>query len=191
MATIEHELKFILTQQRFREVMDLVTGRLPNVTRRSVVQINHYYDTPELTLHKRGVTCRIRQKGEQLQGQIKRHDFGTTNDSREETFPVDRLPQTLSFEGQTAFLLGNLVTHRESLISPKGFRFDFDTNCYWGICDYELEIEYRETALSEVMAVVSALGLESSRKCGGKFSRFLAARENFLRMVDRTAVQGV
>ena len=154
---------------------------LPGASFCAVTQTNHYYDTPNLSLHKQGVTLRIREINGHLQGEIKRHNFGKSHDSREEQFTVDGLPPVLTVDGVEAVPLGSLETVRESLIVPGTFRLDFDTSTYWGRRDYELEIEFQEEAFSQVLELVSRLGLEHVGKMPGKYSRFLATRDFFLK----------
>ncbi len=180
MAVIERELKFILFEARFKAIWDLAVQLLPAAEHTAITQVNHYYDTPDLKLHKQGITCRIRQKGAQLQGQLKRHDFGQSVCSQEETFYADDIPRKMTAVGEQVAYLGQLTTKRESLICD-GFRLDFDTNHYFNRRDYELEIEYEESALPEVTALVQALGLSGAGKMPGKFSRFLLAYKEFLK----------
>ncbi|MBR5280025.1 MAG: CYTH domain-containing protein [Clostridia bacterium] len=180
MAFIEHELKFLLTEDRFAEVRERAKALFPEASCEVVTQVNHYYDTPDYALHKQGITLRIREKDGRLHGEIKRHNFGKSHDSREEQFEADGLPAKLVVDGVEAASLGTLETVRESLILPT-YRLDFDVSTYWGRRDYELEIEFQESALPEVLAIVSRLGLEDAGKMPGKYSRFLAAREFFLK----------
>lgn len=180
MATIEHELKFLLSEDRFAEVRKQAKALLPEASMCLVTQVNHYYDTAALELHRRGVTLRIREIEGRLQGEIKRHNFGKSHDSQEESFEVDGLPGVLTVDGIEAAPLGTLETVRESLILP-AFRLDFDTSTYWGRRDYELEIEFQEGALPQVLGLVSRLGLGDAGKMPGKYSRFLSAREFFLK----------
>ena len=181
MAFIEHELKFLLTEDRFEEVRKQAKSLLPQASLRVITQVNHYYDTKELSLHEQGITLRIREIDGQFQGEIKRHNFGKSHDSREDSFEVSGLPPMLSVDGVEAAPLGSLETVRESLIVPGHFRLDFDTSTYWGRRDYELEIEFQEGALPAVLELVSRLGLEGAGKMPGKYSRFLSARDFFLK----------
>ena len=180
MAFIEHELKFLLPEDRFEAVRKQAKALLPEASLCSVTQVNHYYDTEALDLHRQGVTLRIREIEGHFHGEIKRHNFGKSHDSKEESFRVDGLPKMLTVDGVWASPLGSLETVRESLVMPQ-YRLDFDTSTYWGRRDYELEIEFQEGALPEVLALVSGLGLEGAGKMPGKYSRFLSARDFFLK----------
>ncbi len=180
MTFIEHELKFLLSEDRFEELRKQAKSLLPEASLCVVTQVNHYYDTSDLALHTQGITLRIREIEGRLQGEIKRHNFGKSHDSKEERFAVEGLPQVLTVDGVEASLLGSLETVRESLILPD-FRLDFDISTYWGRRDYELEIEFREGALPKVLELVSHLGLEDAGKMPGKYSRFLSARDFFLK----------
>lgn len=181
MTFIEHELKFLLTEERFEALRKQAESLLPEACLCAVTQVNHYYDTTDLFLHKQGITLRIREIDGRYRGEIKRHNFGGSHDSREESFEADGLPTALTVDGAEAMPLGRLETVRESLIVPGRFRLDFDVSTYWGRRDYELEIEFQEEALPEVLELVSRLGLEGVGKMPGKYSRFLSAREFFLK----------
>ena len=50
----------------------LMQSLLPIMTKH-LQQTNYYYDTKDELMHKDNVTGRIRQKGKQLNGTIKRH----------------------------------------------------------------------------------------------------------------------
>ena len=180
MAFIEHELKFLLPEDRFEAVRKQAKSLLPEASLCIITQVNHYYDTNALDLHRQGITLRIREIDGQFQGEIKRHNFGKSHDSKEESFEANGLPHTLFVDGVRASSLGSLETVRESLILPQ-YRLDFDTSTYWGRRDYELEIEFQDGALPEVLALVSGLGLEGAGKMPGKYSRFLSARDFFLK----------
>ncbi len=178
MAFIEHELKFLLSEDRFEAVRKQAKILLPEASLCTVTQVNHYYDTEALDLHRQGITLRIREIDGLFHGEIKRHNFGKSHDSCEERFEVVELPEILTVDGIQASPLGSLETVRESLILPE-IRLDFDTSTYWGRRDYELEIEFQEGAYDGVLALVSRLDLEGAGKMPGKYSRFLAAREFF------------
>ncbi len=127
MAFIERELKFLLAEDRFEEVREQVKSLLPEASFCVITQVNHYYDTPDLTLYKQGITLRIREIAGQFHGEVKRHNFGKSHHSQEESFDVDGLPAVLTMEGVEASCLGQLETIRESLIVANRFRLDFDT----------------------------------------------------------------
>jgi len=173
---IERELKFALDSEKYESVRKLLRERCGEG--RQQVQCNYYYDTRERELAAKGVTLRIRQKGDRLQGQIKRHNFGGSAVSREEYFPVDKLPAKLKFEGHTAKLLGSLTTLREKY-SGEGWEADLDLSYYLGQCDRELEIEFSEDAGGAAVQLAETLGLDlvNDRARGGKYTRFLKALE--------------
>lgn len=178
---IERELKYLLPESEFRKLYKWVNGTVPYQMIEETVQVNYYYDTPELKFHKHGVTLRVRQKEGKLVGQIKRHDSGASFTSAEDEFQVSELQDTLEVAGTTVTFLGSLMTKRQSFISIDGWRFDFDENYYLGRCDYELEIEFEKDQLDTVREMVTKLGLKESGRRSGKFSRFLEARAKFMK----------
>ena len=169
----EHELKFRLDRAGYDACMKALSGRSGECGTECLM-INYYYDTPGRLLHKEGVTLRIRQIGEKLQGQVKRHDKGKSADSREEYFEVGELPSAIRFEGRKAKMLGALVNKR-TVFKADGLEFDLDAVSYLGNSDYELEIEFQAGKEAEALKAAEALGVDFLPKRGGKFSRFLKA----------------
>lgn len=171
----ERELKFMIDgEEAFGRCLSALRELCGNGVVR--LQTNYYYDTPKRDLHKAGITLRIRQNGERLQGQIKRHDNGLSSKSEESYFLVSELPKYLEFEGKKAKLLGSLTTQRHCF-EWRGCEIDLDANHYLGNNDFELEIEYPEGGFDVASGIAKMLSasvnLASGR--GGKYSRFLRA----------------
>ena len=169
----EHELKYMLDGAGYDACIKALCDKCKECGTERLI-INYYYDTAARALHKEGITLRIRQIGDRLQGQIKRHDKGASADSNESYFEVSELPSAIRFEGRKAKLLGALVNKR-TVFKADGMEFDLDAVSYLGNSDYELEIEFAEGKEAEAHAAAISLGVAFLPKRGGKFSRFLKA----------------
>ncbi len=169
---IEYELKYMLDADAYDACLDKLTAAFGKPAERT--QINYYYDTPDLALHKAGTTLRIRQNGERIQGQIKRHSKGGSNDSRESFFAIDAMPCHMEFRGTRVKLLGSLMTVRR-VFTAGGMEIDLDLNYYLGNVDRELEIEFQNGCETKAKEFADSLGIRLGEVKGGKYSRFLKA----------------
>lgn len=174
----EREIKYMTDREGYEKcIAALEASCLKSFGR---VQINYYYDTDGRSLHKKGITLRVRQCAGVLQGQIKRHDKGKTKNAEESYFAVEKLPKTIIFEGNSVKLLGSLVTERTEFIIKEngdriGLKADIDANHYLGNTDYEIEIEFPDGSESRAEEFAASLGIAFLPPAGGKYSRFLKA----------------
>lgn len=141
---LEREYKRLLTPDEHRLLLRCLS--LPTfAAQERLLQVNYYYDMPDGSLNRRGVTVRIRQAGDRLQGTVKRHRYADgVMHSLEEDFPVTRLPVRLSCGGQLLVLRGQLVTERRRVRLDRGVELMLDENFYLGRRDFELELEFTE-----------------------------------------------
>lgn len=151
MVQQEHELKYLLTQEEYEQLLKLLEA-FPSET---ALQKNYYYDTYHLDLRKRNITMRVREKDGCLQGTIKRHLKNHT--STEEHFPVGSLPQMLLYEGETVYLAGKLQTERTTYHLSDALLLMLDCNTYLDLCDYELELECPEHYLPQAKVLAAKL----------------------------------
>lgn len=161
MTEIEYELKFLLPEVHFLQLVKSVESRYPNVIKKDKIQINYYFDSLDNYLNKNGITCRIRQIGSTLVGQIKQHCDAKTFASEEINFDVADFPQEIEYKKHLLVYQGNLVTMRSSYqIHPK-LKIECDINYYLGHQDFEVEIEYESNAYDMARQVAHELGLEN------------------------------
>lgn len=132
----EFETKILLTQKEYQ----ILCRELP--VKEPVLQINYYYDTPELKMNSAGVTCRIRKKNGRCTATVKTHCAGEKERSAERTKEVRDECDVSAFSGMGMILHGSLHTQRTSVDQYPGIKIELDKNTYLGITDYELEIEY-------------------------------------------------
>lgn len=175
---IENEFKIMLTSEQYEKLLSQYKWD------KTVVQTNHYYDTDVLRLSDAHITCRVREIDGSYFLQMK---FPAAREySRVELEkPLSALPETISADdllksdGHDALpdvkRLGALTTTR-SIKRFNGAEIDLDKSEYFGITDFELEIEFTdETAARSLLAeITEKLSLQpNSEVCTGKIRRFL------------------
>lgn len=150
---IESEYKCIIDYNAFLNISEKLSFQY-EVKR--IVQVNYYYDTNDFQLHKNDITYRIRQKDRNLSIEIK---YPIKKDAllrvkKEVVKKVDKVPysiemknsellcDTLNDETNFIQLIGSLVTERLSYHIKKGIKVDLDKSYYYGVTDYEMEIEF-------------------------------------------------
>ena len=177
MTEVEHELKFLTSEADFLQLIKSIECRYPEAIKKDKLQINYYYDSFDNYLNKQGITCRIRQIGGALRGQIKRHCDVKNFESTEMDFTVEELPQIIKYEKQILPYQGNLVTLRSSYqIHPK-IKIECDVNYYLGWRDFEVEVEYELDAYNMAKQIVCELEMkESNLIC--KSERFFILKSN-------------
>ncbi len=176
---IESEFKVMLTEEQYEAIRSMYAWD------GETEQTNHYYDTAELQLINAHITCRVREiKGvHYLQMKLPTGvEFSRTELEQE---LGKQLPEALSAQLLNALSgrsnmpdvsrLGSLTTHR-SIKRFDGAEIDLDKSSYFGVTDYELEIEFTDEAAARrlLAEIKSAAGIESSGEvCLGKIHRFL------------------
>ena len=78
---LEFEKKIIIHPTEYIKLFNSIDGK-------TFVQINHYYDTDDFDFNKKGVTCRIREKGNEYKATIKRHSHDKKEKSTEHSQKV-------------------------------------------------------------------------------------------------------
>lgn len=135
----EYEIKVLLTKAEY----DTLCLQIKNF-QKPKIQINYYYDTPDLAFNKVNTTYRIRKVGDTFVATIKEHNselYGR-NGSNEKSKTVTGINDTAFFAINSLILMGELRTERKvCLVKQKG-QIVLDKNDYLEHTDYELEIEY-------------------------------------------------
>lgn len=179
---VENEFKIMLTEEQYNAVHSLYQWDC------ELKQVNSYYDSPELALSGRHITCRVRtvQGRYLLQMKLPAEEQNNGAVSRIELErELDGIPKKLSGvelmemsgaeELPDAELLGTLSTFR-SIKRFSGAEIDLDRSEYFGKTDFELEIEYTdEAAAKKLLAEISAgVNIHRIAPVTGKIRRFLA-----------------
>lgn len=178
---IENEFKIMLNKEQYEKLLGLYGFK-------TVVQVNHYYDTDDLEMSARHITVRVRELDGKFFFQMKLPNDGalpSAGVSRVElSKELDRVPEIFAGFVLTAFSgvecpevkhIGTLKTTR-NIWEFDGGEIDLDRSEYFDRTDYELEIEYTdEQAARKMLSEVSEkLGISAgSEVCMGKIRRFL------------------
>ena len=177
---IEREKKILLTNQEYETILSLYGGGVG-----TAVQANHYYDTKDLGMNEKRITCRVRESNGKLRAILKAHGNDGPGDNSTETDMgyISNLRQNC-FTDMGLLLHGTLVTYRTILLKNAAFEMVLDRNEYLGYTDFELEIEYVEGCESGAQDLLNSLmqrlGVSDKvgkcRDCKSKSERFFERR---------------
>ncbi len=153
---LEFEKKVILWKDEYRFLKEhkYASGK-------TEIQINHYYDTDDFELNRQEITCRIREKNGSCTATIKEHHLKGSDCSTETSRIIKNRYDDTLFRDMDICYQGSLETIRSVYSGRHGITVALDKNCYLGIVDYEMEIEYdldhEALALAELDSVISDL----------------------------------
>lgn len=133
---IEYEKKLLLTKDEY-----IYLSKLCDRSAQLKCQTNYYFDTDDMEMNRKNVTCRIRVSGEKYVGTIKKHITGS-DISFESDIEVYNDLHDNAFVDFGLSLQGQLCTCRGVILEEPGCKAVLDKNDYLGRTDYELEIEY-------------------------------------------------
>ena len=134
---LEYEKKILLTAKEYETIVSKFCKQL-----QSKQQINYYFDTDDLDMNKKGITCRIRLKDGVYTTTVKRHDFKDQDCSFEEVISEKTEFDAEYFKKLNLKLQGKLITERTILYKDSFCEAVIDRNTYLEQTDFELEIEY-------------------------------------------------
>jgi len=185
----EMEFKFLVTKEKFYEIKSLLSEKYADKESTDRVQINYYYDNDEGYLLENHTTVRVRQIEDRLTLEVKeaQHDYNDYTTSNEYAQSIDSLSGYITLsQGRHAWipftLQGSLITRRFSLKPSESLSIDFDISQYFGRCDYEIEMEFEESALKATLSLIESLNLMPFKNMvGGKARRFFACRNQIMK----------
>lgn len=170
----ETEYKFLLGKSDFLWLLLYAKKNYP--LKNDIVQINYYYDTRVYKYNKNNETVRIRQIGEDLSLQYKKHINKADNlyESEEIHRKLDSLPLKfiLPYTKDIVALKGSLVTERKVYSPDNGIYLVFDYNYYLGFCDYEIEIEFEKHKKIQAEELIDKLYIKGTKTVKNKSCRF-------------------
>lgn len=187
----EFEKKMLLTQDEYDYLMETFVYDSPLAPKPIVKQINYYFDTDDLSMHRQNTTCRIRFKDGEYSGTMKIHS-AEGEGSKEIPIEVRNGLYDNSFTGMGLKLLGALTTYRCVILKDLHLEAVLDKNEYLDTVDYELEIEYSPEHTKDALATYrvfldllarrkSILAYEERRSCKltvpSKSSRFFGYKK--------------
>ena len=150
---LEYEKKIMLTEDEYFSILILMCKYEPMQT-----QTNYYFDDDNLSMNKKGVTCRIRAKNGKYKVTVKNHNAEHPDCSIE----VD-LVEKLEFDPQIfnvfgLYQQGELVTDRVVMHKDSTCEMALDRNVYLGHTDFELEVEYSKGNERRVQKLIENIG---------------------------------
>lgn len=175
---IENEFKIMLDKNEYEKLLKSYDWD------EEICQTNHYFDTENLELSERGITCRAREISGEFFLQIKLPtgvNFSRVELEKKLPFlpekidgkELEKLAENISFPNVNK--IGSLFTKR--LVKRfDGAEIDLDESRYFDKTDYEIEIEFTDenTARKLLQSVRDLIGEKSSESvvCKGKIHRF-------------------
>jgi uncharacterized protein YjbK len=198
---IESEFKCLLTFEQYNMIHRTIKEKFQV---KKFIQINYFYDTDKYELDMNDITFRIRQKEDHLQMQLKgpAKKEGMLIIRSELSKDIIDFPTAIRLEeSEWCDLLpckgnitpkGSLVTERIKCNLNDSIEIDLDKNYYFGIVDYELEIEYKEGFMEEALSFLRNLIDDRERipSIGGKRNRFFYKLKKTLNN-ERVTTDGV
>lgn len=176
---IENEFKVILNKNQYENLAKSYNWD------KEILQTNHYFDTENLELSARRITCRVREISGEFFLQLKlptEVNFSRVELEKKLLFlpekidgkELEKLAENVLFPDVKR--LGALSTKR--LVKRfDGAEIDLDESRYFNKTDYEIEIEFTDENLARKLLenARNLIGKTSSENeaCTGKIHRFL------------------
>lgn len=173
----ETELKCIIDKKTFQKVLSFYPWN------KVISQTNHYYRGIDNALKEQGITMRIREIGQKIVLQIKKH---LNSDSplqlcEEIEFKINEIvpffteEETQKYTGvkTVANLIGSANTKRHSFMWNENTEICLDYTTYLDTEDYEIEVEFTKDFPSVLLEELKSLGVEFVENSVGKYSRFI------------------
>ena len=148
---IEKEKKVLLSQKEYSCLLEHFGTGKPIIE-----QTNYYFDTDDLSMNERNITCRIRFKDGKYKATVKKHTIAA-EDSYETDIEVRDGIHDNVFMDFGLQMQGELITERCVLIESDHYTVFLDRNQYQNCIDYELEIEYASNVEQEASAILHTL----------------------------------
>lgn len=128
-----------MQESEYRVIVASIGANAPVKT-----QINYYFDTDDLAMNKKNITCRARRKDGKYKYTIKNHNLKIPNCSQEINIAERAELDSAIFGALGLRCQGKLVTQRIVVYKTSDYELVVDRNTYLGCSDYELEVEYKE-----------------------------------------------
>ena len=151
---LEYEKKIMLKSEEYHAII-MMYKHAP-----IEVQRNYYFDTYDLSMNRKGITCRIREKDGKYKATIKSHDTEHPDCNIEESFAEKTEYDPLIFNAFGLEQQGELVTKRMLAKEDSFYKIYLDRNTYLGYTDFELEIEYCKEGEDKVNKLLEGIAKE-------------------------------
>lgn len=183
---IEKEKKVLLSQKEYSCLLEHFGTGKPTIK-----QTNYYFDTDDLSMNERNITCRIRFKDGRYKATVKKHIIAEESSYETEIEVRGGIHDNI-FIDLGLQMRGKLTTERCTLIESDHYTVFLDRNEYQNYVDYELEIEYASNFEQEASAILHTLSdillyhnssfslqslIERYKNAKSKSQRFFEAQE--------------
>lgn len=148
---IEKEKKVLLSQKEYSCLLEHFGTGKPTIK-----QTNYYFDTDDLSMNERNITCRIRFKDGRYKATVKKHIIAEESSYETEIEVRGGIHDNI-FIDLGLQMRGKLTTERCTLIESDHYTVFLDRNEYQNCVDYELEIEYASNFEQEATAILHTL----------------------------------
>lgn len=152
----ELEKKLLLTKDEYDYLMERFGYESSLNTKPMVSQTNYYFDTDDLSMNRKNITCRIRLKDGKYKGTMKQHSLDS-DQSTETDIEVRNGLDDNAFIDMDLKLQGALITDRCVILKDANYEVVIDKNEYLGYTDYELEIEYSPNHETEAYGIMHSI----------------------------------
>lgn len=175
---LETEIKSIIAEEVYQKVKNAFDWDS------SVLQTNHYYTDRGGVLASDRITVRIREKNgkNKLQIKSKKRGSGALQICEETEYEMQDIPDVIpkdfakrvtETECGELYKLGTCQTLRHSLMWDQDTEICLDKSEYFGVTDYEVEVEYTKGVSETLKEKLFEFGVSFDKKAKGKFSRFM------------------
>lgn len=150
---LEYEKKIMLTEDEYLAIFMLKCKNVPVQT-----QVNYYFDDNDLSMNKKGITCRIRAKDGKYKATVKKHNIEQPDCSVEVDLAENTEFDQLIFNVFGLYHKGELITNRVIIYKDSTCEIVLDRNVYLGYIDFELEVEYSKDSESRAQKLIENIG---------------------------------
>lgn len=175
---IEKEFKILVSKDKF----ELLCNMYKPLT--FIKQINQYYDTPDNLIKNKQGAMRIRSKNDKHIFTLKIYENNElleyeceVNENSIHSLNHPNIISLLdSYDIKGPFVkTASLTTNRAMVITDEA-ELCFDENFYNGICDYEIEYEFKKDhdGLSRFNQILNEVDLHYETNCKSKIARALS-----------------
>lgn len=144
---LEYEKKIMLKKEEYVALLKTKDIQFPIEK-----HTNYYFDTDDLSMNQKNITCRIRAKNGKYKATIKNHNTEYPDCSIEASLPETAEYDSTLFRALGLCYQGELFTERITLYKAPSCKMVMDHNAYLGQEDFELEVEYQKEHESEAIA---------------------------------------
>ncbi len=150
---LEYEKKILLTMDEYKAIVRLMGENAPTGK-----QTNYYFDTDDLAMNRKGITCRFREKDGNYKATVKYHDAENPDCSAEEDLIEVSEFDSKIFDAIGLCYQGMLITERVVIHKDAFCEMVIDRNTYLGYTDFELEVEYSKGSEQRAKELLKSVG---------------------------------